>query len=104
LPDARDGRLCRHGGNPPPRAAARPRARAAHHRHHRQRAAGRPRIVPGRRHGRLPEQALHAAGLGHTLARWITLPRAPPCTTASSGSARNAAALRRGAARPPASR
>jgi hypothetical protein len=65
--------------NPPPRAAARPRAQHAHHRHHRQRAAGRPRILPGRRHGRLPEQALHPASAGATLSRWISLPRiAPP--------------------------
>nr|GEU28426.1 hypothetical protein [Tanacetum cinerariifolium] len=64
LPDAGHGRLCRHHRDPPPRTAARARAQLADHCHHRQRAAGRPRIVPGGRHGRLPEQAVHPAGAG----------------------------------------
>ena len=64
LPDAGHGRLCRDLRDPPPRTRERPRAQPADHRDHRQRAAGRPRIVPGRRHGRLPEQAVHAAAAG----------------------------------------
>ena len=88
LPDAGDGRLCRHRRNPPPRARKRPRTQAADHRHHRQRAAGRPRIVPGRRHGRLPEQAVHAAAAGR---RDGTLDR-PAAAVGGAGRAASAGA------------
>ena len=54
LPDAGDGRLRRHRGDPQPRERHDP---AADRRHDRARDEGRPRALPGRRHGRLPVQA-----------------------------------------------
>ncbi len=57
-PDARDGRP--RGEPPDPPAPAR-RAPAQDHRAHRQRAAGRPRDLPRRRHGRLHLEAREAA-------------------------------------------
>ena len=58
------------------------RAPAAHHRHDRQRHAGRPRAVPGRRHGRLRHQADPRRGAGGGAAgaagRAADAPRAVP--------------------------
>ncbi len=64
LPDAGDGRFRRHLRDPARGAGRGPPAHPADHRHHRQRAAGRPRGLPGRRHGRLPLEALHPGPAG----------------------------------------
>ena len=64
-----------------------PRRDAADHRRHRQRDEGRPRAVPRRRHGRLPEQAAARGGprrrarrAGSAVSRWST----PPCSGSSA--------------------
>ena len=66
LPDAGDGRLRGHRRDPQPRDAA---TTTADRRHDRPRHEGRPRALPGRRHGRLPLQADPAEELGALFAR-----------------------------------
>ena len=56
-PDAGDGRLRGHRGDPRARGGAAGRPAAAHRGPHRVRDEGRPRALPGRGHGRLPDQA-----------------------------------------------
>ena len=56
-PDAGDGRVCGHSGDPGTRDGAAGERATAHRGAHRVRDEGRPRALPGRGHGRLPVQA-----------------------------------------------